>query len=122
MWLDLPVRATLSNIFLSSNKFGLNICPPSVKFAECQTVLRIALMSLEIFGGILALSQICSTFYRNAKDVLKSFRCNQDEKLRDHLVSQGSFSAVASQALSKLNSLWSSPKGHCPKIYLQFHG
>ena len=30
MWLDLPVRATLSNIFLSSNKLCLNICPPSV--------------------------------------------------------------------------------------------
>ena len=39
-WLDLPVCATLSNIFLPQNRFGLNICPPFVKFSECQTVLR----------------------------------------------------------------------------------
>ena len=79
------------------------------------------MQSLEIFGGILALPQICSTFYCNAKDVLKSFRCNEEEKLRDHLVSQGSFfSAVVSQALSKLNSLWSSAQGTLPKNIFNF--
>ena len=39
-WLDIPISGTLSNVFLAHNKFGLYICPPSVKFTQCQTVLR----------------------------------------------------------------------------------
>ena len=39
-WLDIPISGTLSNVFLERNKFGLNICPPSVNFTQCQTVLR----------------------------------------------------------------------------------
>ena len=42
-WLDIPISGTLSTVFLTRNKFGLNICPPSVKFIQCQTVLRKAL-------------------------------------------------------------------------------
>ena len=36
-WLEIPVSGTLSNVFLANSKFGLNIYPPSVKFAQCQT-------------------------------------------------------------------------------------
>ena len=39
-WLDIPISGTLSNVFLERNKFGLSICPPSIKFTQCQTVLR----------------------------------------------------------------------------------
>ena len=39
-WLDIPISGTLCNVFLERNKFGLNICPPSIKFTQCQTVLR----------------------------------------------------------------------------------
>ena len=42
-WLEIPISGTLSNIFLTRNKFGLNICPPSIKLIQCQTVLRKAL-------------------------------------------------------------------------------
>ncbi len=42
-WLDIPISGTLSTVFLTRNKFGLNICPPSIKFIQCQTVLRNAL-------------------------------------------------------------------------------
>jgi hypothetical protein len=42
-WLEIPVSGTLSNIFITSNKFGLNIYLPSVKFTQCQTVSRKAL-------------------------------------------------------------------------------
>ena len=44
-WLEIPVSGTLSNIFLTNNKFGLNILPVSVTFIQCQTVLRNALKS-----------------------------------------------------------------------------
>ena len=33
-WLEIPISGTLSNVFLEPNKFGLNICPPSVKFTQ----------------------------------------------------------------------------------------
>ena len=34
-WLEIPVSGTLSTIFMTRNKFGLNIIPPSVKFLQC---------------------------------------------------------------------------------------
>ena len=89
MWLDLPVCATLSNIFLSSNKFGLNICPPSVKFTDCQTVLRIAVKSSpnadikNLWRDTSVSPNLQYDTYRNTKDVLKSFSCNHEDKLRD---------------------------------------
>ena len=105
----------------------MNICPPSVKFSECQTVLRIALKSspdADIRGLWKDTSNgpnLQYDAYRNTKDVLKSFRCKQEEKLNDHLVSQGSFfSAVKSQALPKLNSMWSSAQGHLAKNIFNF--
>ena len=42
-WLDLPISATLSGISLPRNQFDLNLLLPSVKFLQCQTVLRTAL-------------------------------------------------------------------------------
>ena len=39
-YLDIPISGTLSNVFLERKKFGLNICPPSIKCTQCQTVLR----------------------------------------------------------------------------------
>ena len=44
-WLDLPISATLSGISLPRNQFGLNLLLPSVKFQQCQTVLRSTLKS-----------------------------------------------------------------------------
>ena len=44
--LNLPISATLSNIVLPQNKFGLNIQLPSTKFIQGQTVLRNTLKKL----------------------------------------------------------------------------
>ena len=44
-WLELPISGTLSNVCLISNKFGLNIIPPSTKFIQCQTTIRSTLKS-----------------------------------------------------------------------------
>jgi len=48
-WLDLPISATLSGIILPKNQFGLNLQLPSVKFIQCQTVLRNSLQSSQQF-------------------------------------------------------------------------
>ena len=37
-WLEVPISGTLSNVYLTSNKFGLNLIPPSTKFVQCQTI------------------------------------------------------------------------------------
>ena len=43
-WLELPVSATLSNVFIPpQSKFGLKIILPSAKFIQHQTVSRSAL-------------------------------------------------------------------------------
>ena len=42
-WLELPISETLSNVYLTSDKFGLNIIPPSTKFIQCQTTIRTTL-------------------------------------------------------------------------------
>ena len=47
-WLEIPVSGTLSTIFMTRNTFCLNIIPPSVKFLQCQTILRNALKSMPI--------------------------------------------------------------------------
>jgi hypothetical protein len=44
-WLEVLISGTLSNIYLTSNKFGLNIIPPSTKFLRCQVTIRNALKS-----------------------------------------------------------------------------
>ena len=112
MWHNLPVCATLGSSFLSCNKFDLNICLQFAKFTECQTVLHIALKPSPnadircIWKDTSNGPNLQYDTHRNTKGVLKLFRCKQEERLKDHLVSQGYFfSTVISQALPKLNSL-----------------
>ena len=47
-WLEVPISGKQSTIFLTNNKFGLNIYPPLVKFIQCQSVLGTALKSSPI--------------------------------------------------------------------------
>ena len=48
-WLEIPISGTLSSVFMTRNKFGLNICPPFIKFIQCLTVLRNALNNFPMF-------------------------------------------------------------------------
>ncbi|CAB4005262.1 Hypothetical predicted protein [Paramuricea clavata] len=96
-WLELPISATLSNVYLPQNKFGLNIILPLTKFIQCQTVSRSTLKA-SINEDINKLWSITSTnkniqydIYKNTKDVLKAFRNENEQRLQNHLISQGSF-------------------------------
>ena len=44
-WLETPICGTLSDVFLTKTKFGLNLYPNSNKFVQCQTVARNVLKS-----------------------------------------------------------------------------
>ena len=103
--LELPISATLSNVFLPHNKFGLNVILPSTKFIQCQTVSRLALKS-SINGNVRELWSITSTnkniqydIYSNTKDVLKAFRQKNEQRLQNNLISQGSFFLKHSEKL-----------------------
>ena len=126
-WLELPVSATLSNVFLPKNKFGLNVILPSTKFTQCQTVSRSALKS-SINEGVRELWSITSTnkniqydIYTNTKDVLKAFREKNEQRLQNNLISQGSFfSNIIKNSTLAFNSLWSSVQSKLPKGIFNF--
>ncbi len=126
-WLELPISATLSNVYLPHNKFGLNVILPSTKFIQCQTVSRLALKS-SINGNIRELWSITSTnkniqydIYSNTKDVLKAFRQKNEQRLQNNLISQGSFfSNIVKNSTLAFNSLWSSVHSKLPKNIFNF--
>ncbi len=111
-WLEIPVSGTLANVYISSNKFGLNIFPPSVKFAQCQTVARNALKTSpngsikDLWKTTCNHKNIQYDVYSSTKEVLKNFNSGQENKLQNHLVLQGSFfSNVIKFSLSMVNSI-----------------
>ena len=92
-WIDIPISGTLSNVFLDRNKFGLNICPPSVKFIQYQTVLRYSLKKSrndsikDLWKSSSCHTNIQYDVYKSTKEVLKDLRSNQEDKLLHHLTS-----------------------------------
>ena len=126
-WLELPISATLSNVYLPYSKFGLNVILPSTKFTQCQTVSRAALKS-SINENIRELWSITCTnrniqydIYSNTKDVLKAFRQKNEQRLKNDLISQGSFfSNIIENSTLAFNSLWSSVQSKLPKNVFNF--
>ena len=126
-WLEIPISGTLSNIFLTRNKFGLDICPPSIKFIQCQTVLRKSLkFSLnesikELWKPTSNSKNIQYDVYKSTKQVLKDFRSGQEDKLQNRLTSQGSFFAnITKFSLSQLTKIWSASQSNLPKNIFNF--
>ena len=108
-WLEIPISGTLSNIYLTHNKFGLNILPESVKFIQYQTVLRNALKTSpndsikELWKSTNNHTNIQYDIYNSTKEVLKDFHSGQEDKLQHRLICQGSFfSNVAKFSFSQL--------------------
>ena len=59
--------------------------------------------------------------YKNTKDVLKAFRNDNEQRLQNHLILQGSFfSNVIKNSTSSFNSLWSSAQSRLPKNIFNF--
>ena len=86
-WLDIPISGTLSNVFLERNKFGLNICPPSVKFDQCQTVLPNSLKESQndslkdLWKSLGCHTNIQYDVFKSTREALKDFHSNQEDKL-----------------------------------------
>ena len=126
-WIHLPISTTLSGISLHRNNFGLNLFLPSVKFQQCQTVLRKVLKSSSndaiksmrnstSFG-----MKIQYVTERNAKQVLKCVHQNHIEKLSTNLTSQGFITTFTlSHSLKAVNSLWFSVQSRLPNNIFHF--
>ena len=71
--LELPISATLSNVFLPRNKFGLNVILPSTKFTQCQTVSRSSLKT-SMNEDINKLWSITSTNKNIQYDMYKKYK------------------------------------------------
>ena len=56
-WLEIPVSGTLSTIFITRNKFGLNIIPPSVKFLQSSLPKNIFSFSIRYINNSLPTGQ-----------------------------------------------------------------
>ncbi len=126
-WLEMPVCGTLSNVYLTSNKFGLNIIPPSTKFIQCQTTIRTSLKSSpnQSITHLWKLTENHTNIqydqYSATKQVIKSFRDNQENKLTNQLTSQGSFFTCVSRfSLPQVNAIWSTCQSKLPKNIFNF--
>ena len=59
--------------------------------------------------------------YNSTKQVLKEFQSGQEDKLKNHLICQGSFFAHASKfSLSRFNAIWSAAQSNLPKNIFNF--
>ena len=126
-WLEVSISGTLSTVFLTNNKFGLSIYPPSVKFVQCQTVIRKALKSSpnestnDLWRATSNHTNIQYDAYNSTKEVLKDFRSGHENKLLNQLTSQGSFfCSVTKFALPELNKVWSIAQSKLPKNIYNF--
>ncbi|CAB4037035.1 Hypothetical predicted protein [Paramuricea clavata] len=121
-WLEIPIPGTLSTVFLTRNKSGQSIYPPSVKFIQCQTVLLKALklspnQSInELWKSTNTHTNIQYDFYNSTKEVLKDFRSEHEDKLQNQLTCQGSFfSSITKSSLSHLSKVWSTAQSKLPQ-------
>jgi hypothetical protein len=126
-WLEIPISGTLSTVFLTRNKFGLNIIPPSVKFIQCQTVVRKVLKTSpngainDLWKATSNSKNIQYDVYNSTKQVLKDFRSGQEDKLQNQLTCQGSFfTNITKFSLSQLTKIWSACQSKLPKNIFNF--
>ena len=125
-WLKIPISGTLSTVFMTKNNFGLSIHPPSVKFTQCQVVLRRALKLSpnesinELWKSTNTHTNVQYDAYNSTK-VLKDFRDKHEHKIQNKLTCQGSFfSSVSKFSLSQLNKMWSNAQSKLPKNIYNF--
>ena len=112
---------------MTRNKFGLIICPTSIKFIQCQTVRRNALKNSpnadinELWKTTSTNKNIQYDVYSPTKEIIKAFRSNQETKLQNKLPTQGSFfNSISKFALSQLTKLWSVAQSSLPQNIFNF--
>ena len=95
-------------MYLTTNKFGLNVVPPSNKFVQCQTTIRAALKlspnesMTHLWKSTNNHTNIQYNQYNSTKDTIRHFKI-----IKNHFTCQGSFfSSISKFSLSKVNLIW----------------
>ena len=93
-WLEIPANGTVDIIMLSKSKFGLNIVDVSMKFTQCQTIIRKKLSNAEnedtqlIYQLIKEKSDINYNHFITSKNVIKDLRERKQEHITRDLTTQ----------------------------------
>ena len=93
-WLEIPADCTVDIIMLSKSKFGLNIVDVSMKFTQCQTIIRKKLSNAEnedtqlIYQLIREKSNINYDHFITSKNVIKDLRERKQEHITRDLTTQ----------------------------------
>ena len=117
----------LSKLVLKKSKYGINLILPSIKFTQCQTVIRNALKTspnLDINAMWAATSNgsnIQYNQYKNTKQVLTAIQKDHEDRINHELTSQGFImSSILKLSNSKNRSLWSTVQQNMPKNIFNF--
>ena len=95
-WLEIPISRTLSSMYLTRNKFGLNIIPTTTKLVQCQLIIRNALKSstnpsiTHLWKSAHNHTNMQYDQYNTTNEVLKSFRKDEEYKFNNKLLHQQS--------------------------------
>ena len=126
-WLELPICSTFSSLILSTSRYGINLILPSVKFTECQTIMRNALKSspnLDIkslwadtsYGTNLQYDQ-----FQNTKQVLEAVQHDHEDRSKNTLLSQGlAISSILQFSCQKISSIWPTAQQNTPRNIFNF--
>ena len=126
-WLDLSISATFSTLILKTSRYGINLILPSVKFVECQTIIRNALKSSpnpdikslwvdKSYGTNLQYDQ-----FQNTKQVLKAVQHEHEDRIKNTLLSQGLvISSILKFSCQTTSRLWSTVQQTMPKNIFNF--
>ena len=93
-WLEIPANGTVDIIMLSKSKFGLNIIDVSMKFTQCQTIIRKKLSNAEnedtqlIYQLIREKSNINYDHFITSKNVIKDLRERKQEHITRDMTTQ----------------------------------
>ena len=126
-WLDLPISATFSSLILKKSRYRINLILPSIKFSECQTIIRNVLKSStnpDIYSLWVDTSYgtnlECDQF-QNTKQVLKAVQHKHKDRIKNTLLSQGLvISSILKFSCQTTSIIWSTVQQNMPRNIFNF--
>ena len=127
-WLGIPANGTVDIIMLSKSKFGLNIVDVSMKFTQCQTIIRKKLSNAEnedtqlVYQLIREKSNINYDHYITSKNIIKDLREHKQEHITRDLTTQSLVvKALWQESLAENVKTWNTAFKQTSEKYLQFY-
>ena len=126
-WLEIPANDTVDIIMLSKSKFGLNIVDLSMKFTQCQTIIKKKLSNAEnedtqlIYQLIREKSNINYNHFITSKNVIKDLRERKQEHITRDLTTQSLVVKAQWQESFEENvKIWNTVLNKLPKNIYNF--